>query len=291
MIKNQKQWTIVDILNSSVQFLKHKNIENPRLNAEQLLAHILRISRVQLYLQFDQLLKKDEINEYRELLIRRINDEPLQYITGVTEFMGLKIQVSSDVLIPRPETELLVEITLELKKEFHELTKTIWDVGTGSGCIAISLAHFWPECSIIATDVSLPAISIAKKNAQNNQINDNIKFFHHDILKDKLIKEKNVDVIVSNPPYVSIEEFSMLSPEIRNYEPGIALTDYGNGLLFYKKILSLLKDYSDCKYILFELSGFNPEEVLKLIQHYSFPEVSVHKDLNNISRVVKIRVK
>ena len=211
-------WTILELLKVTTQFLSEKSIENPRLNAEHLLSHLLSLKRVDLYLQFERILTTAEVNQYRELIRRRAQYEPLQYIIGKTEFMGLCFEVSPDVLIPRPETELLVEEVLKLSVDLQ--APTILDIGTGSGCIAISLAQLWPGSRIIATDVSEAALHMARNNAGVNNVAERIRFLLHDILNETLPVD-SFDIIVSNPPYIAADEMEGLEPE---GETGVAST-------------------------------------------------------------------
>lgn len=290
MTVNRNSWTILAILKTTTEYFKNQHIKNPRLNAEKLLSFILNLERIQLYLQYERILTPIEIKKYRLLVQQRAKHTPLQYLIGMTEFMGMPFKVSPDVLIPRPETEILVEKTLLLKDEFFQNDVCIWDIGTGSGNIAVSLAHFWQTSKIIATDISPLSLSIAVENAQKNGTLDNIRFMQHDILKDGPLKNKKIDIIVSNPPYVSSTEFAKLDEEIREFEPKIALTDFEDGLVFYHKILSLIRKVVNCKFILLELSGTMTTEIREIASKNNYKKLVIHNDLNNIPRVLEIRV-
>jgi release factor glutamine methyltransferase len=285
----QKILTILELINKTSSYFKQKNISNSRLNAEQLLARVLNIDRIQLYLQFDRLLSTEEMEKFRDYVRRRAGQEPLQYIIGGTEFMGLEFKLSPSVLVPRPETELLVERTLILKNEIETVNPKIWDIGTGSGCIAISIAHLWPECTLIASDISADALAQAKENASLNKVNKSIEFIKHNILSDPIDPGMQGDIIVSNPPYISKEEFENLDNEIRFFEPQIALTDNSDGLIFYKRIFSLLENSFKCKFALLELSGINTAQIIALTKKLQFYEVNIFNDLNNIPRVLQIK--
>jgi release factor glutamine methyltransferase len=284
-----KTLTVLEIIQKTTEYFNQRNIFNARLNAEHLLSYVLGLNRVQLYLQFERILTIDEIEQYRLLVKRRGNHEPLQYIIGRTEFMSLPFNVSSDVFIPRPETEILVERVLDLKKQLSTQEISIWDIGTGSGCIAISIAKYWKDSKVIASDVSYPALECAKENAQINQISGQIEFIQHDILNNNLFMNR-CDVIVSNPPYIQKEELETLDQEIRTYEPEISLTDYGDGTIFYQKILSLIEEGLDCKFIVLELSGTQSERIIHLTKKFNFTKINIHPDLNQISRVLEIKV-
>lgn len=281
--------TILELINKTGSYFKQKNIPNPRLNAEQLLAHVLDMDRVQLYLQYDRLLSTGETEKFRDYVRRRAGHEPLQYIIGGTEFMGLKFKLSPSVLVPRPETELLVERTLLLKNEVETTNPKIWDIGTGSGCIAISIAHFWPESTLIASDISEDALTQAEENARLNEVSKSIEFLKHNILSDPIDPSMQGDIIVSNPPYISKEEFENLDNEIRFFEPRIALTDNSDGLIFYKRIFSLIENSFKCKFILIELSGTKTEQITGLTKRLQFGEVDIFYDLNDIPRVLQIK--
>jgi release factor glutamine methyltransferase len=283
--------TILEIINKTTKFFKQKDIENPRLNAERLLSALLKIDRVQLYLQYDRLMSKNETELYRDYVRRRAEYEPLQYIIGETEFMGLNFKVTPAVLIPRPETEILIEKVLLLKDLHRFLNPIIWDIGTGSGCIAVSLAHYWQKSKIIASDVSEESLRLAEENASQNDVKDRINFVKHNILTDMVEFSTQADIIVSNPPYVSSDEYESLGNEIRLFEPKIALTDYSEGLSFYEKIFSLIENGHKCKFILVELSGTQAEIIIQLAKKFNFSALTVFKDLNNMSRILQIKVR
>ena len=161
-MSKDKQWKLLDLLNTSANYLKDKNIDSHRLNAEHLLAHVLKLKRMDLYLLFERPISRDELDQYRGLIRRRAKKEPLQYIIGETEFMGFPFKVSEAVLIPRPETEMLIEAILKLKDSLPGKINLL-DVGTGSGCIAISLAALWENLTVCASDISDSALDIAVK--------------------------------------------------------------------------------------------------------------------------------
>lgn len=286
---NQKTWKVIEILKTTTDFFASKQIENPRLNAEQLLAHVLNLSRVQLYLQFEKVLNTNEISLYRNLIRRRTNQEPLQYILGETEFMGLNFKVSPATLIPRTETELLVEKTVDTINTYKLKQPSIIDIGTGSGCIAISLAKIFPNSIITATDVSEDALAIAKINASVNKIY-NVHFVLHDVLVEKKLPVDNIDIIVSNPPYVAKSELDGLPEEIKNFEPEIALTDRKTGLMFYEKILSLIDKDLKCKFTFMEMNANLKEQIRGIASKYSFTKIEIIPDLNNLPRILKIEI-
>jgi release factor glutamine methyltransferase len=290
MPPQNQTWTILAILNATSDYFLNHAIENPRLNAERLLAHTLNCDRLDLYLQFERILDSREMAHFRKLVKRRAGHEPLQYLTGETEFMGFPFSVNSSVLIPRPETELLVESVLRLKAEYESKNPLLWDIGTGSGCIAVSLARMWSGLQVVASDISREALRVAEDNATRNNVRDSITFYEHDILKDEKIIQRDVDIIVSNPPYISKQEITSLPSEIRDHEPEIALTDNKDGFEFYRRIMSVVDQYPTCRFILLEMSGTQPGPLKDLVADFHRGKFSTTKDLNGFERVLKIKL-
>ncbi|MBZ0203031.1 MAG: peptide chain release factor N(5)-glutamine methyltransferase, partial [Ignavibacteria bacterium] len=207
-----KTWRIIDILKVSEKLLEEKGIESPRLNAELLLGDTLNSERMKLYLDFERPLTQAELDNYRNKIKRRLNSEPLQYITGKSGFYGLNFRVNPYVLIPRPETELLVEKSLDFIKEHRLENPKILEIGTGSGCISISIANNI-TCEIDAIDISEDALSVARENSESNGTSSKISFQRKDILKD-IESFEAYDLVVSNPPYISNDEIAGLQEEV-----------------------------------------------------------------------------
>jgi release factor glutamine methyltransferase len=236
----QKNWAIKGILNVATEFLREKEIESPRLCAEVLLSHQLKKSRIELYLEHDQPLNPLEIAGYRSLIKRRLEREPLQYIIGHQEFWSQDFLVSPAVLIPRPETELLIEEALKLgERNFSSDSgyPKILDLGTGSGVIAISLAKEIQNATLVASDISFEALALAKDNARHHNLNSRIGFCQGDLWQPFSHTFCSFDMIISNPPYIPSEAFKALPPEVRNYEPRIALDGHENGMYFIERII------------------------------------------------------
>jgi len=274
-----------DVLTEATAFLKSKEISDPRLNAERMLAHVLQISRIELYLQFDRPLNQSEREQYKDFLRRRAAHEPLQYILGETEFMSLPFRITPDVLIPRPETEVLVELVLEDAKT--EPVQTILDIGTGSGCIAVSLAANLSDVQITAADVSRKALEVASQNARLNGVQDRVQFTEGDI-QSGLDLESRFDVVVSNPPYIALNEWDKLDPEIREHEPRMALCDESDGLKFYKMMADQSESFLERGgKIYLEVGDTQSEEVLKILNEAGFSNAQSYPDLNQIHRVVR----
>lgn len=277
--------TVLEAIKGAADYLERKGIQSPRLNAELLLSHILNCKRLELYLAFERPLQKNEIDAYREFIKRRGVFEPLQYIVGKVEFYGLQIAVNPSVLIPRPETELLVEEVISTAKDIGE--KRIIDFCCGSGNIAIALAKNLPHSKIICVDVSQEAIQTAQRNASQNGVEEQIIFIRKNILNGFELSDTQFDFIVSNPPYISSEEFTKLNPELRLYEPSIALTDGLDGLSFFKKISELSKRLlKESGKIFFEIGAGQTESVKQILQQNEFHNIIIKKDYSGIERIL-----
>ncbi len=277
--------TILEIINLSTEFLDKKQVESARTNAELLLAHVLKCKRLDIYLKFDQPLKEDELNIYRELLKRRGMREPLQYIIGSVEFYGLDFKVAPSVLIPRPETEILVETVIE--NSIKNIPLKILDIGTGSGNIAVSIAKHLENSIVWGIDKSSEALGMAEENSKNNLVNERTNFICQNILNGFIFNENEFDILVSNPPYISKKDYGELQPELKNYEPSFALTDENDGLTFYREISSKAKKLlkSGGK-IFFEVGKDQHNDVKNILEQNNFINIKMKKDYANIERVV-----
>lgn len=278
--------TVLESIKLSTEYLEKKGIESPRVNAELLLAGILNCKRLDLYLRFDQPLKENEKNIYRDFISRRGKFEPLQYILGKTEFYGVEFLVNKNVLIPRQETEILVENICNYN--FSKSDLRILDIGTGSGILAVLLAKHFQESEITAIDISQDAINVAKENALLSGVEKRITFVKTDILNNSEISYlKGFDLIVSNPPYVSLEEYNTLQKEILLYEPAGAVTDNHNGLTFYKKIVETgEKMLNENGLLFFELGQGQAEDVKTMMETEGYKNINTFKDYLNIDRVI-----
>jgi release factor glutamine methyltransferase len=272
---------ILEILNLSADYLKNKNVDEPRLSSELLISHVLKIKRLDIYLQYDRQLTDDETGLVRELLKRRAAHEPVQYITGRTEFYGLIFNVDRSVLIPRSDTEILVEKAIELigKREVK-----IFEIGTGSGCIAVSVAKNCPNAEITACDISDEALKTAVLNAKLNSVEDRIKFVRLDFLKDKPMGK--FDLIISNPPYIEKTVLETLGLQVRKYEPAAALTDGGDGLAFYRRINDTAQDILEKDGLIILEIGYDQAEKVIDIYKKSFRNINILKDYSKNDRVV-----
>lgn len=286
----QEIWTIQRILSRTQDYFQKHLVPDPRLSAELLLAGVLKLKRLELYLQFERILTPDELSQYRDFIQRRIKFEPVQYILGEQDFMGLTFSVSSEVLIPRPETELLVEAVLVAVKQMNPSALRVVDIGTGSGSIAISLAHYCPRAEIMAIDISQKAIQVAQENARKIGT-ANVSFFHADIGSIPLKTFGKVDIVVSNPPYVSRQQYENLHPQVKNYEPTAALLAGLDGLDFYRKVLPRLPELlKEAGWIFLEIGCDQQQEIEKLLIDHHFKNISFVKDYQNIHRIVKAQI-
>lgn len=285
----QEIWNIQKVLNWTLPYFEKHQVAEARLSAELLLSHVLKCKRLDLYLQFDRILTGPELKEYRSFIERRITHEPVAYILGEKEFMGLNFKLTPDVLIPRPETEILVESALAEIKGHQEKSVQVLDVGTGSGAIAISVAHYCSECQVTALDISEAAIDVARQNSEHLGVN-NIKFLVMDALDLPVNKDEKYDFVLVNPPYIGEKERKELHPQITDYEPAIALFSGENGLQFYSwfipKILLIIKKGG---WIFLEIGYDQKEQINILLKESNFSGIEFIPDYQKIERIVKAR--
>lgn len=221
--------TLLQEVQSAVAFLESRGVELPRKDAEELLSHLLGIQRLDIYLHPDQKLDELQMQEFQALLQRRAEREPLQYIIGSVEFYNSTLKVDRRALIPRPETEELVE---KIVKEIGQQAGTFFDICCGTGCIAIAIKKACPQLNVYATDIDDQALSLAKENASLNKVD--IHFFQGDLIQP--LKEIRCDFLASNPPYIISSEINTLQPEVQTYEPRKALDGGKDGLDFYRQL-------------------------------------------------------
>ncbi|MDX6767375.1 MAG: peptide chain release factor N(5)-glutamine methyltransferase [Candidatus Methylacidiphilales bacterium] len=267
---------ILELLERTTEYFTHQGVASPRLQIELLLAHVLKLPRMQLYLQFERLLTPAELDALRPLVKRRAAHEPLQYLTGSTAFHGLNLACKPGVLIPRPETEVLVDLvqtTLANRPPGHLL-----DLGTGSGAIALALAKALPDWTVSATDISPEALDLARANQATDPDLSRVRF-----LLGELLAGAAPDVLVSNPPYLTDAEMAALPPEVQK-EPVTALHGGTDGLDVVRRILAALP--SSVKLVAFELGLHHTETVANLLAHTGFTTIRREKDLAGVERFI-----
>ena len=276
-------WRVLDIIKTSTEFLEKRGVPDARLDAEILLGKVLNKNRLELYLFFDRPMGKDEMDLYREHVRRRGTREPLQHIVGETGFMNLILKTTPAALIPRPETEILVEKTLALNVKPEA---RILDIGTGSGCIAIALAQSLEHAKVLGIDVSKDALALAKENADLNQTQ--VVFQEVDILQALPRMDGRFDIVVSNPPYIAPDEKDQLQAEVAQFDPAMALFDKSDGLSFYHRFADILPDLLiPGGHFLFEFGG-SPQEssVLNIFMEKGFHDLEIIQDYNGDPRII-----
>ena len=267
--------SLLDIVNLSTEFLTQKKIAHPRRQAEEIIADALGITRLQIYTDFERPLHPDELSICRERISRRAKGEPSQYIKGDVEFYNTTLHVNSHVLIPRQETEILVDKIANVLKNEDLEGKVLWDICTGSACIAIALKKKFPKLHVIASDLSLDALEVAKQNAENNQVE--ITFKAGNLLEP--FKGEKCHYFVSNPPYITETDWQGLDTEVRNFEPKMALVGGNDGLAFYKAFAEFLPDhlYPSSK-VWFEIGTAQGEDVKKIFSTAKWKNGVLEKD-------------
>lgn len=280
-------WTVKRILDWTVDYFTTRNISEPRLSAEWLLASVLNGKRLDLYIQFERILSTRERDTFREYVKRRADFEPVQYILGETEFMGLPFTVSPEVLIPRPDTECLVDAICEYAAEAALNNAAILEIGTGSGCIAVALAKMLPQNHICAIEKSPGAVQIARRNAEQNGAE--IEFIEGDCFEMCPGMQRRFEIIVSNPPYIAEGEWEGLQPEVRRFEPQMALLAGSDGFDFYRRFSPLAANMLSEKGRLFLETGHRQAgQVAEMLREHGF-HCDIRRDYSGIERVVIAR--
>ncbi len=273
---------IGDLLNEAVSHLKNQNIENPRLDAEVLLAHILKKDRVYLAVHRNSQVPQEQAEAFRKLYQRRGTKEPVAYIVGHREFMSLDFDLLPGILIPRPDTEVLVEFVMEACPNAANIS----DLCTGSGAIAVSLAHYLPQSHITAVDISPLCVEITQKNAEKNGVADRVEVLEADILA--WAPDRIFDCIVSNPPYIPTEVVMGLDSDVKDYEPHLALDGGKDGLVFYRHLAQKAHQWlCNGGVLAMEIGHDQADEVAALLKETgAFSHIGFCRDLAGIRRVV-----
>jgi release factor glutamine methyltransferase len=293
-------WTIQKLLNWISEYFTDKDIESPRLNAEILLSSILALKRIELYTQFDKPVTKQQLDQLHDLVKRAGQHEPVAYLTGKTEFYSLQLKVSPDCMIPRPETELLVERAIEFLRK-RTGNQFVCELCTGCGCIAVAIAKNFPHARIIATDISDAALAVAAANVEKYLLKDRIKLLqgdlfdpiilHLDAYEPALSKAEGFDLIVCNPPYVSRAEFEKLDKNVRDYEPKLALFAGEDGLDIYRRILEKVDQFlKPDAALMLEIGYAQGHAVKEMLEKIGvFTEIKIEKDYNKNNRIAIAR--
>ncbi|CAN5162489.1 peptide chain release factor N(5)-glutamine methyltransferase [soil metagenome] len=279
---DKKMPNISETLKNAAKVLRQNGVAEPRRQANSLLAFALQKDKIFLIAHPEYELSTEEETRFQDFLQRRANREPFQYITGKQEFYGLDFEVTKDVLIPRPETELIVENAVELLSE----NARFCEIGIGSGCISVSILHEVETASAIGLDVSEKALQIAEKNAKRHRVSERLQLKISNIFAN--LENEKFDLIVSNPPYIPSKDIKKLQAEVRDFEPLSALTDGKDGFSIIKKIIDDVPDFLKPHGFLLMEIGFNQAvEVKKMFSSKIWQSVEVLPDLQNIPRVVK----
>ncbi|GFE62548.1 peptide chain release factor N(5)-glutamine methyltransferase [Geobacter sp. AOG2] len=281
----QETWTTIKVLTWTKDYLSAKGIENARLEAEWLLCAATGLDRVGLYLNFDKPMSDNELASFRAMVARRARREPLQHILGTQEFYGLEFEVSPDVLVPRHDTEPLIAEALAHRPD----ARSVLDIGTGSGCIAVALARHLPDAAVTATDISTAALAVARRNAERNGAA--VEFLAGSLLEP--VAGRRFDLIVSNPPYIPTADIDGLEPEVRDFDPRGALDGGADGLDAYRALVPAAPEYlNPSGWLLVEVGIGQAPAVVELFQKTTdYDQPVTARDPGGIERVVGARRK
>jgi release factor glutamine methyltransferase len=288
------EWTIIKLLQWATTYFGNHDIDSPRATAEILLAHVLNTRRIDLYLRYDQPLIPAELERFKALIKRRLNREPVAYILGSKEFWSMDLQITRDVLIPRPETECLVEKALEsLALDSNPESKLILELGTGCGAVILALASENPRHAYWATDISINAIRIARQNARQNDLNGKVDFIVGDWFAPLRSKQGLFDLIVSNPPYIKSEDLNRLQPEIHAYEPLLALDGAADGLHCLRHIIQSAYFFLNPGGVIILEMGHDQKEPLKqmIAECGQYEEIDFYQDYSGYDRILQMKKK
>lgn len=283
-------WTVARLLQWTRGFFEQAGLESPRLCAEILLSHALRCPRISLYTRFETVPAEGELAVFREAVRQAAAGKPIAYLTGTKEFFSLGFEVTPDVLIPRPETEILVERAIDLVRR-GEGSAALADIGTGSGCIAVCLARYLSEARIAASDLSPAALAVARRNAARHGVSERIEFRAGDLLAPWADPPRQFDVLVSNPPYVSERDAATLPRNVREYEPHTALFAGPDGLAVIRRLLAEAPArLRPGAAVLIEIAYDQAAAVRALLAEGRWSEVTFFKDGGGHERVVQARL-
>ena len=280
--------TLKEALSLGIKILKDADIETPAVDAGVLLCHVVGCDRTYLYAHGEQQVGDISHERYATYLNLRTDGMPVQYITGHCGFMSLDFVVGPDVLVPRPDTEGLVETAIRMVEAMGRPCKVL-DIGTGSGCIAVSIVHLLENCMVTAVDISEAALVIARQNAVNNKVSDRIEFIKSDIFE--CLDSRRFDVILSNPPYIRSGDIEKLQREVRNFEPHAALDGGPDGLVFYRKVVDESPDHLNAQGLLVFEVGYDQAAEVASLMDCLYTDIEIFRDLAGIDRVVTGKLK
>ncbi len=280
-------WTIQKLLTWITEYLTQKDVDAPRLSAELLLSHVLGLKRIELYTQFSKPVPQEQLDQLRALVKRAGQQEPVAYLVGRAEFYSIEFEVTSDCLIPRPETELLVQRAIEFLRQ-RGGPQLVCDLCTGCGIIAVAIARNVADAKVIATDISAPALAVATKNVEKHKLQERIELRQGDLFEPLIPPLDQFDLIACNPPYVSAAEYEKLDKNVKDYEPRIALYAGEGGLDVYRRIAEKVGPFLKPDGVLLLEIGYTQGPAVRelLEQTGVFARIEVEKDFEKHDRLV-----
>ena len=281
------EWTIQKLLTWVTEYLTQKSVDSPRLSAELLLSHVLGLRRIELYTQYNKVVPQEQLTQLRGLVKRAGEHEPVAYLVGKTEFYSIEFEVTPDCLIPRPETELLVQRSIELLRK-RTGPQSVCDLCTGCGIIAVAIAKNVPDVKVLATDISEPALAVAAKNVEKHKLVDRIGLRHGDLFEPLVPRLDLFDLIACNPPYVSAAGYEALEKNVKDYEPRLALYAGQDGLDVYHRIVEKVGQFLKPDGVLLLEIGYQQGPAVRelLEQTGALAQIQIDKDLQHHDRVV-----
>jgi release factor glutamine methyltransferase len=281
------EWTIQKLMTWVTEYLTQKGVDAPRLSAELLLSHVLGLKRIELYTQYNKVVAQEHLDRLRDLVKRAGLHEPVAYLVGRTEFYSLEFEVTPDCLIPRPETELLVQRSIELLRK-RTAPHSICDLCTGCGVIAVAIAKNVPDAKVVATDIAEPALAVAARNVEKHALQERVELRHGDLFDPLVPRLDQFDLIACNPPYVSGPEYEALDKNVKDYEPRIALYAGPDGLDVYRRLVEKVDPFlKPDGLLLLEIGYTQGPAVRDLLQPTGlFARIRIDKDLQGHDRVV-----
>jgi release factor glutamine methyltransferase len=288
MSQSAEAWTVARLLSWTREYFERSGLESPRLCAEILLAHAIQCKRLELYTRHELVPAAEQLGRFRESVKQAATGKPIAYLTGTKDFFSLSFEVTPDVLVPRPETEVLVERTIHLARA-RETPLRLLDLGCGSGCIAIALARQLPAATICASDISDAALTVARRNAARHEVESRIEFRGGDLLA-PWSDAPPFDAIVSNPPYIGLREAAELSPGVRDFEPHAALFAGPDGLDVHRRLAVDARDHmADAGHLLVEVAWNQAAQVRDLLAAAAWTNIQTYRDDLRHERVVHAR--